>query len=181
MPTVDVTGLTAARMLEIEDASVVSGAVDGSGDLILTTFGGDDINAGNVIGPPGAPGADGTDGADGAPGAPGADGADGDFIRAMNNQTGTTYTLVLADAQKWISLSNASAITLTIPTNASVPFAIGTEIEGHQAGAGQVTIVGAGGVTVNATPGLKTASQYGVFGLKKVATDSWVAYGRLTP
>ena len=45
-----VTGLTAARMLAIEAASIVDGAVDGSGDLILTTQGGTPINAGNVIG-----------------------------------------------------------------------------------------------------------------------------------
>lgn len=51
-----VTGLTAARMLEIEDASVVDGAVNGSGNLILTTHGGGTIDAGNVIGPEGPPG-----------------------------------------------------------------------------------------------------------------------------
>lgn len=45
-----VTGLTAARMLEIEDASVVAGVVNGSGHLILTTHGGDDIDAGYVLG-----------------------------------------------------------------------------------------------------------------------------------
>lgn len=49
-----VTGLTAARMLAIEAASIVDGAVDLSGDLILTTQGGADINAGSVVGPTGA-------------------------------------------------------------------------------------------------------------------------------
>lgn len=44
-----VTGLTAARMEAIEDASVVSGAIVGA-DLILTTFGGDTINAGAILG-----------------------------------------------------------------------------------------------------------------------------------
>lgn len=44
-----VTGLTKARMEAIEDASVVSGEIVG-GHLILTTFGGDDIDAGEVIG-----------------------------------------------------------------------------------------------------------------------------------
>lgn len=41
-----VTGLTAARMLEIEAASVVDGEIDGSGHLILTTHGGTEIDAG---------------------------------------------------------------------------------------------------------------------------------------
>jgi hypothetical protein len=45
-----VTGLTAARTLELLDETVVSGAVDGSGNLILTTRGGDTINAGPVGG-----------------------------------------------------------------------------------------------------------------------------------
>jgi microcystin-dependent protein len=51
-----VTGLTAARMLEIEAASVVDGEVDISGNLILSTHGGTSINAGSVIGPPGPTG-----------------------------------------------------------------------------------------------------------------------------
>jgi hypothetical protein len=45
-----VTGLKAERMLEIEAASVVNGVVDSAGDLILTTHGGDEINAGHVKG-----------------------------------------------------------------------------------------------------------------------------------
>lgn len=43
-----VTGLTAPRMLEIEANSIVSGTIDIHGDLILTTHGGDTINAGQV-------------------------------------------------------------------------------------------------------------------------------------
>lgn len=46
-----VTGLTAERMLAIEDASIVAGEVDnGTGHLILTTHGGTDIDAGYVMG-----------------------------------------------------------------------------------------------------------------------------------
>jgi hypothetical protein len=50
-----VTGLTAARMKAIEDASVVDGAVV-TDDLILTKYNGVQINAGNVRGPKGDPG-----------------------------------------------------------------------------------------------------------------------------
>lgn len=57
----EVTGLTADRMLEIEAASVVSGTVDVNGHLILTTEGGDTIDAGlvksSVAGPTGPSGA----------------------------------------------------------------------------------------------------------------------------
>jgi hypothetical protein len=55
---------------------------------------------------------------------------------ALNAQTGTTYTPVLADNGKLVTLSNASAITLTVPTNASVAYATGAQINIQQIGAG---------------------------------------------
>lgn len=62
----EVTGLTAAKMTEIANATVVTGAVDdGTGHLILTTAGGSTVDAGDVIGPTGATGATGADGPDG--------------------------------------------------------------------------------------------------------------------
>jgi len=48
---VSVTGITAERALEIENASVVSGQVDDQGQLLLTTRGGEVINAGPIIAP----------------------------------------------------------------------------------------------------------------------------------
>lgn len=95
----------------------------------------------------------------------------------FNAQTGTTYTLVLADVAKVVSLTNASAITLTVPTNASVAFPTGTQILLYQGGAGQVTVGGAG-VTLRSQGGkLKIAGQYGIVGLLKVGTDEWVVFG----
>lgn len=52
---ITVTGFTAARMLEIEQTTIVDGTVVGD-DLILTTRGGTDINAGSVRGPQGIQG-----------------------------------------------------------------------------------------------------------------------------
>lgn len=60
-----VTSLTSARMLAIEAASVVSGLVS-DGKLILKTRGGDQIDAGSVIGPQGDQGIPGPPG-DGPP------------------------------------------------------------------------------------------------------------------
>lgn len=97
----------------------------------------------------------------------------------INAQTGTSYTLVLADAGKFVTMTNAGASTLTVPPNSSVAFPVGTRIEGAQLGAGQVTLTPGSGVTINGEPGLKIAAQYGVFGLVKTATDTWLAYGRL--
>ena len=99
---------------------------------------------------------------------------------ATNAQVGTTYTLVAADDGKVLEVSNASAITVTVPLNSSVAFTVGTQILVLQTGAGQITLAGAAGVTVNATPGLKLRAQYSSATLIKRATDTWVAVGDLS-
>jgi hypothetical protein len=95
-----------------------------------------------------------------------------------NAQTGTTYTLVLSDASKMVTLNNASAITLTVPTNASVAFPIGTTIDISQWGAGQVTVSGT--PTIRATPGAKLRAQYSAATLWKQGTDTWLLMGDLS-
>lgn len=99
---------------------------------------------------------------------------------ATNAQTGTTYTLVAADDGKIVEILNASPITLTVPLNSSVPYTVGTQIVVLQTGAGQITVAGAGGVTVNATPGLKLRAQYSSATLIKRGTDTWVLVGDLS-
>lgn len=112
-------------------------------------------------------------------------GADANWVnlpidgKTVNAQTGTSFTPQFSDAAALVTLNNASAITVTLPVNYLVPFPIGSEIEFCQLGAGQVTLAGAAGVTVNATPGLKSLSQYSVFGVVKIGTNTWLAYGRL--
>jgi hypothetical protein len=105
----------------------------------------------------------------------------------LNAQTGTTYTFVLADAdQKLITASNASAQTYSIPTNASVAFPIGTQINVIAIGAGQVTInaVTSGTTTVLSNGGTAAAPklrvQYSAATLMKVATDTWYVVGDLS-
>jgi hypothetical protein len=99
------------------------------------------------------------------------------FRSTLNPQTGTSYTLQLTDLAKLITLSNTSAITLTIPLESSVAFAIGDRIDVLQSNTGQVTIAGAGGVTVNATPGLKLRARWSSATLIKLDTNSWVVIG----
>ena len=95
--------------------------------------------------------------------------------------TTTAYTLVLGDAGKYVTLSNAASITLTIPANATVAFDVGTVVNVVQLGAGQVTIAGAVGVTVNSEGSkLKLKGQYAVASLLKTATNTWVALGNLS-
>ena len=96
----------------------------------------------------------------------------------LNNQTGTTYTLVASDAGDLVTLTNASPITLTIPLNSSVAFATGTQITITQSGSGKVTVAGAVGVTVNSADGfLSLRSQWSAGTLIKTATNSWILIG----
>jgi hypothetical protein len=103
---------------------------------------------------------------------------------AVNAQTGTTYTFVLADNGKLVTASNASAQTYTIPTNSSVAYPTGAQINLIQIDAGQVTIQGDTGVTVSstgataATPNLR--AQYSTATLIKVATDTWYVIGDIS-
>jgi len=103
------------------------------------------------------------------------------ITQAINTQTGTSYTLVIADDTSLITLANASAIAVTIPLNSSVPFPIGSCVDLVQFGAGQVTISGASGVTLVSTGGTsatpKTRVQNSAITLRKLGTDSWIAIG----
>jgi hypothetical protein len=96
-------------------------------------------------------------------------------------QKTTGYTLAaLNERDSLIEVSSATGVTVTIPTNATTGYPIGTSIDILQTGAGQVTIAGAAGVTVNATPGLKLRTQWSSATLMKRATDSWIVVGDLT-
>jgi hypothetical protein len=94
-----------------------------------------------------------------------------------NAQTGTTYTLALSDAGKMVTLTNASAITLTIPLNSSVAFPVNTRIDLLQYGAGQVTVGGSGVTIYSSGSKLKLTGQYSGASLWKKATDTWVLIG----
>lgn len=98
--------------------------------------------------------------------------------RLFNHQSGTSYSLVLSDDSKIITMSSVSANTLTIPTNALVPFQIGTKVDVIQLGEGQTSITGATGVIVNTSKYLKL-SRYGLASLLKTAENSWIVYGDL--
>ena len=102
----------------------------------------------------------------------------------IDAKTGTTYTFVLADANnELITASNASAQTYSIPTNASVAFPIGSQINIIQIGAGQVTInaVTSGTTSVLSTGATAAApklrAQYSVATLIKAGTDLWYVTG----
>ena len=103
----------------------------------------------------------------------------GKIADTILNAQVASYTLVLADKNKLVEISNASANTLTVPPNSSVAFPIGSTLTVLQTGAGQCTITAGAGVTVNGTPGLKLRTTWSSATLIKRATDTWVALGDL--
>jgi hypothetical protein len=100
---------------------------------------------------------------------------------AFNAQTGTTYTLVAADAEnKLVTLSNASDITLTVPPSV---FTTGQQINIAQIGAGQVTLAQGAGVTITSTGASASAPkcrvQYSAATVICTASNTFLVVGDL--
>lgn len=94
-----------------------------------------------------------------------------------------SYTAVLANNGQVVTMNNASANTFSIPTNASVAFPIGTQINVLQIGAGQTTIqaVTSGTTSILSTGATAAApkirARYGMATCIKAATDTWYVVG----
>jgi hypothetical protein len=108
------------------------------------------------------------------------------ITNSINTQTGTTYTTVAGDAAALITLNNASAITVSIPTNATTAYAVGTQINfAWITGAGQPTItaVTPGTTTILSTGATSTSPKLRVANSVataiKIDTDKWLVTGDL--
>jgi len=100
----------------------------------------------------------------------------------LNAQTGTTYSLVIGDATyKLVTLSNAAAITVTVPPSL---FAIGDTINLQQIGAGQVTFAAGSGVTITSTGATSAApklrAQFSAGTVICTAADTFTIVGDLS-
>lgn len=99
----------------------------------------------------------------------------------QNNQAAaTTYTLVLADDGKHVYLTGGTTNTLTVPTNASVAFAIGTVITVVNNNSGACTISGpTSGLQLanGALATTRTLATKGMATMVKVGTDLWYVSG----
>jgi len=94
-----------------------------------------------------------------------------------STQTGTTYTLVAGDVGEYVTLNNASAITLTVP---DAVFSAGDQVNLVQLGAGQVTIAAGSGVTLRSEGSkLKMKGQYAVATLLFLSASEAVVLGNL--
>jgi hypothetical protein len=102
------------------------------------------------------------------------------IANVVTNAQSASYTLVLSDKDKIVEMGVGSANNLTVPLNATVAFPIGSQINILQTGSGQTTIVATGGVTINATPGLKMRAQWSYATLVKRAENTWVLVGDIS-
>jgi len=90
--------------------------------------------------------------------------------------SGPTHGLTLRD--QLIPISGTFAVT--VPTNATLAFPIGTSIDFYQSAGTGANFVEAVGVTILRTPGLKLRTTYSSATLTKVATDTWLLAGDLS-
>jgi hypothetical protein len=174
-------GTTAWNSLGYAYAAGATGATGPTGPIGATG----PTGATGITGPTGPVGATGPVGPTGATGPAGATGPSGATgaggVENVNAQIGTTYTFVLTDRDDLVTANNSSSQTYTIPLNSSVAFPTGSLVNLIQIGTGQVTVQGAGGVTVlstgatAATP--KTRARYSVMTLIKAGTDTWYVTG----
>lgn len=104
----------------------------------------------------------------------------------LNSQTGTTYTLASTDQyQVLVITTNASTKTVSIPTDATYNFPIGTAISFLNTGAGDLTInaVTSGTTTVTSTGGTVAApkvKQYNAATAIKTAANAWTVVGGIS-
>ena len=102
----------------------------------------------------------------------------------INAQTDTSYTFVLADDGKFVTASNASAITVTIPPISSVAYPVGAQLNIVQKGAGQVTFAQGAGVTIRSTGTTASAPklrvQYSSATAVHEGSDIWYVVGDIS-
>jgi hypothetical protein len=103
----------------------------------------------------------------------------GAIYYGFNSNTGN-YTLALTDHGKILPFNTSSTGTITVPLNSSVAFPTGSVVNFVQSGTGPILITGASGVAVQSEGSkYKVKAQYGLAGVVKTDTDTWVAFGNL--
>lgn len=102
-------------------------------------------------------------------------------IVRIRTLTATSHTLEAIDLGSILETTGSSAVTVTIPTEATVPFEIGSLINVTQVGAGIATVAAAAGVSLNGVPGGSVAldGQWAGSALVKRGADAWIIQGAL--
>lgn len=105
--------------------------------------------------------------------------ANGTAVEGVVVEATAARTITDADAGSFITTTSSSSVTITIPAQAVTPWADSTEIFVEQLGTGQVTFVGASGVTIRVPVGsvASSAGQYSVMRLKRTGLNTWTVFG----
>ena len=90
-------------------------------------------------------------------------------------------TLLLTDKNRFIKMTSGSPNTVTVPTDASVNFPIGSQIHIIQYGSGKTQILPVAGTpSIYGTPGQFLRAQYSSATLLKCDTNIWMLMGDLS-
>ena len=97
----------------------------------------------------------------------------------VNAQTGTTYTPVLSDEGKLVTLINSAAITVTLPQDTGLAFPIGASFDSTVLGAGMATFVQGTGAVLKVADTAVTRKTNSVVTVIKIAANTWLVTGDL--
>lgn len=100
-------------------------------------------------------------------------------VFGVNAQTGSSYTLALSDAGKIVEFTPSEGVYVTIPTNASVAFPVGTEIKILSLNSATVSVDPDEGVTLKPWALEWTVPDYHPATLLKVGTNTWMVYDHI--
>lgn len=103
-----------------------------------------------------------------------------DASRPIHTVSATAWLLGPADANRELRFTAATAVTVTVPSQLVVNLPNGIIATIRQDGAGQVTVVGASGVTVNSQAATaKTLGQFSVIQVEKIGPQTAEVFGSL--
>jgi regulation of enolase protein 1 (concanavalin A-like superfamily) len=97
------------------------------------------------------------------------------LFSTVETNANSGITLSCSDAGKYIRCTHAVSVDITIPSGLSCYDY--TEYMFEQAGAGQISVTGNAGVTLNTSSSAKSRTQYSVITIKKVAADTYTVFG----
>ncbi len=97
------------------------------------------------------------------------------LFSTVETNANSGITLSCSDAGKYIRCTHAVSVGITIPSGLSCYDY--TEYMFEQAGAGQISVTGNAGVTLNTSSSAKSRTQYSVITIKKVAADTYTVFG----
>lgn len=132
-------------------------------------------------GPQGIQGPAGATGPQGPTGAQGVQGPPGGSVLSVKTIT-ANYTLTEDDTNNTlIRVNSSSLVTVTVPSDSTATFPVGTQIMISRNGLGGVTIAAAASVTIDSPDSFSINKQYGKVAVIKTSANHWEIEGNLAP